>query len=225
MDTILVVDDDPSMLKLVSANLSDAYYVVTTLDPEQVLSLALKLKPAAILLDLMMPRYSGFELCQCLHGLSYTSRIPLFVVTGQPAEKYETHCLNLGASCFIEKPVDFESLKTNLTVQLQKTKPERRAHIRTQLRVVVTLRGMDAKGQPFEETTVTENLSAAGFFCVCARNLSSLSPVEVFMGMGAECPAGQARVVRRESPLTPWQRYAFHFIQATDEWLFDRQSN
>lgn len=221
MHTILVVDDDPSMLKLVSANLSETYDVVTTADPEQVLGLAIKLKPAAILLDLMMPRYSGFELCQCLHTLSYTSRTPLFVVTGQSKEKYETRCLNLGASCFIEKPVDFESLKTNLGVEIEKEKPERRAHVRAALRVIVTLQGTDAKGQRFEETTVTENLSSGGFLCLCARNLAYQGRIDVFIGMGTQCLAGHARVVRRESPLTPWQRYAFHFTETTDEWLLD----
>ena len=221
MHTILVVDDDPSMLKLVSANLSDTYEVVTTGDPEQVLGLALKLKPAAILLDLMMPRYSGFELCQCLHTLSYTSRTPLFVVTGQSKEKYETRCLNLGASCFIEKPVDFESLKANLARELEKDKPERRAHVRAPLRVIITLQGKDAKGQPFEETTVTENLSSGGFLCLCGRNLAYQGRIDVSIGMGTACLAGHARVVRRESPLTPWQRYAFHFMETTDEWLLE----
>src|SRR5258708_30899244 len=92
----------------------------TTLFRSQVLGLALKHKPAAILLDLMMPKYSGFELCQCLHTLSYTSRTPLFVVTGESAERYKTHCLNLGAREFIEKPVDFNLLRPKLAAQLQR---------------------------------------------------------------------------------------------------------
>jgi DNA-binding response OmpR family regulator len=219
MHTILVVDDDPALLKLVSANLSDTYDVVGTEDPEQALGLALRHKPAAILLDLMMPKYSGFELCQCLHSLSYTSRTPLFVVTGHSAEKYETHCLNLGASRFIEKPVDFENLKAALASELQKEKPERRAHVRLPLRIVITLKGADARGGSFEETTLTENVSSGGFLSACTRNLRPQALVDVFVGGGTERLAGQARVMRKESPLTPWQRYAFHFIRTTDEWL------
>jgi response regulator RpfG family c-di-GMP phosphodiesterase len=224
MQTLLVVDDDPAMLKLLRANLSDTYDVLATGDPEEVLGLALKRKPSAILLDLMMPKYSGFELCQCLHTLSYTSRTPLFVVTGQPADKYEAHCLNLGARHFIEKPVDFEILKQRLADELQKKKPERRAHIRATLRVIVTLRGIDARGHRFEETTVTENLSFGGFLCASARKLPQGEQVDVFLGMGTTSLAGHARVVRVESPLTPWQRYAFQFIETTGHWLLDQQA-
>jgi len=141
MHTILIVDDDPSMLGLLRINLSDTYNVVTASDAEQVLGLALKHKPAAILLDLMMPKYSGFELCQCLHTLSYTSRTPVFVVTGESAERYKTHCLNLGAREFIEKPVDFDLLRSKLASELQQERPERRAHVRVPLRAIVTPQG------------------------------------------------------------------------------------
>jgi PleD family two-component response regulator len=44
-------------------------------------------KPGARLLDLIMPDCSGFELCPSFHNLSYTSRIPIFVVTGESSNK------------------------------------------------------------------------------------------------------------------------------------------
>jgi DNA-binding response OmpR family regulator len=52
--------------------LSEGYEVIDTVDPEQALGLALEHKPDAILLDLMMPKFSGFELCQSFCSLSYT---------------------------------------------------------------------------------------------------------------------------------------------------------
>jgi DNA-binding response OmpR family regulator len=223
MQTILVVDDDPSILKLLSVNLSESYDVVETNDPEQVLGLALKHKPAAILLDLMMPKYSGFELCQCLHSLSYTSRTPVFVVTGESAERYKAHCMNLGATEFIEKPVDFELLKTTLAAELRKERPERRAHVRVPLRVIVTLIGGRATAGGFEEVTMTENSSAGGFLCTTQRVLQNGSAVEVFLGIGTERLAGRASVVRQEAPRTPWQRYAFRFLETTDEWVLRRR--
>ena len=216
MHTILIVDDDPPMLRLLSINLSDDYSVVTTNDPEQVLGLALKHKPAAILLDLMMPKYSGFELCQCLHTLSYTSRTPLFVVTGESAERYKTHCLNLGAREFIEKPVDFDLLRTKLTAELQKELPERRAHVRVSLRVILTLKVVNTLGASFDEVTITENLSAGGFLCTSQLTLPIDSAVEVYIGVRF---AGRARVTRKESPRTPWQKYAFQFQESTPEWV------
>jgi DNA-binding response OmpR family regulator len=219
MPTILVVDDDLSMLKLLSANLSDIYDVVEASAPEHVLGLALKHKPVAILLDLMMPKYSGFELCQCLHTLSFTSRTPVFVVTGESAERYKTHCLNLGASGFIEKPVDFDLLKATLEAELQKERPERRSSARVPLRVIVTLLGDHARSEALGEVTTTENVSAGGFLCTSPRALQNGSVVQVFLGMGVEHLAGHARTLRRESPLTPWQRYAFQFLGTTEEWV------
>ena len=52
------------------SRLSEGYEVIDTQDPEQALGLALEHKPDAILLDLMMPKFSGFELCQSFRALS-----------------------------------------------------------------------------------------------------------------------------------------------------------
>jgi len=74
---ILIVDDDEAMRGLLRARLSDSYEIIDTANPEQALGLALEHKPEAIFLDLMMPKFSGFELCQSLRSVSYTSRIPI----------------------------------------------------------------------------------------------------------------------------------------------------
>src|ERR1700682_359573 len=97
MHKILIVDDDRSMRSLLRVRLSDAYQVFDTEDPEQALALALEHKPDAVLLDLMMPKFSGFELCQSLRSLTYTSTIPILVITGETEAKYKDHCANLGA--------------------------------------------------------------------------------------------------------------------------------
>ena len=59
MHKILIVDDDEATLKLMRRRLSEAYEAICTRDPEQALGLALEHKPDAILLDLMMPKFSG----------------------------------------------------------------------------------------------------------------------------------------------------------------------
>src|SRR5579863_5394099 len=111
MPKILIVDDDEAVRGLLRMRLSGAYQIVETGDPEQALALALEHKPDAILLDLMMPGFSGFELCQSFHSLSYTSRIPIFVISGEAGAKYKEHCENLGAKGYFDKPVDFVALK------------------------------------------------------------------------------------------------------------------
>ena len=216
---ILVVDDDESVRKMLFIRLSDGYEIVETGDPEQAVALALEHKPDAILMDLMMPGFSGFELCSSLHSLSYTSRIPIFVVTGEAGAKYQEFCANLGAKGYFQKPIDFKKLKDTLAAELGTKQPERRRHKRVQMRVALKLRGTDAEGNAFEQFTTTENVSAGGFLAVCMASLVKGTIVEVFLSAGQERYAGRAQAVRKESSGSPWQRYGFEFLETTPDWV------
>ncbi|MBZ5704557.1 MAG: response regulator [Acidobacteriia bacterium] len=222
MQKILIVDDDPAMRGLLRKRLADTYEIIDTGNPEQALGLALEHKPDAILLDLMMPKFSGFELCQSFHSLSYTGLTPIFVISGESAAKYKEHCENLGATAYFEKPVDFVELKRRLGAELLNKRPERRSSVRVRMRVTLKLRGTDASGKTFEELTATENVSAEGFLCNCAQPLVKDAIVEVFLVGGAERYVGRARVVRQESPGAPWQRYGFQFQEKTLEWVLQK---
>lgn len=222
MQKILIVDDDPAMRGLIKKRLSDTYEVIDTGDPEQALALALEHKPEAILLDLMMPKFSGFELCQSCHSLSYTSRIPIIVISGESAAKYKEHCENLGATAYFEKPVNFPELKRKLAAELQVGRPERRGSVRVRMRLTLKLRGTDANGKPFEEMTATENVSAEGFLCNCTLPLVKDAVVDVFLVGATEHFVGRARIVRKEAPGAPWQRYGFQFQEKTSDWVFHR---
>jgi len=220
MPKILIVDDDEAVRGLLRMRLSGAYQIVETGDPEQALGLALEHKPDAILLDLMMPGFSGFELCQSFHTLSYTSRIPIFVITGEAGVKYKEHCESLGAKGYFHKPLDFAALKTALANELKDKQPERRAHKRVQMRVFLKLRGTDPNGKQFEESTTTDNVSAGGFLCNSAVTLAKGSPVDVFLTSGGvERHAGRAHVVRKEPTGSAWNRYGFQFDETTSDWV------
>jgi CheY-like chemotaxis protein len=220
LPTVLVVDDDESVRGLLRLRLSDSYEVFETGDPEQAVALALERKPDVILLDLMMPGFSGFELCQSLHSLSYTSRIPIFVVTGQAGSKYREHCASLGAKGYFQKPIDFAALKAALAAEMQSKPPERRQHKRVQMRVPVKLRGTDANGKTFELATTTDNVSARGLLAVCTVSLVKGAPVEVYVTAGGQDRlAGRARAVRKDAPGSPWQRYGFEFLETTSDWV------
>ncbi len=220
MEKILVVDDDDAMRGMLKMRLSDTYETIDTGNPIQALGLALEHKPRAILLDLMMPDCSGFELCQSFHNLSYTARIPIFVVTGESASKYRDYMSNLGAAGYFEKPIDFAKLKSRLASELQTRPLERRAHVRVRMKLILKLKGTDAAQRSFEQLTTTENVSAGGFLCTLPLALSPDSSLEVFLsGAGHEHYVGRVRVVRKEAPNTPWQRYAFEFTERTTEWI------
>jgi DNA-binding response OmpR family regulator len=216
---ILIVDDDEDVRNLHSLRLGDVYEPVMTGDPEEALALALEHKPAAILLDLMMPRLSGFELCQTLHSLSYTSLIPIFMITGESSEKYKQHCESLGAKAYFEKPVNYAALKAALAAELESQRVERRAHVRLNMRVVLKLRGKDATGRDAEISTVTENASPAGFLAGCPLILKQGDLFDVFVVASGERFAGRAKAVRIESRGAPWQRYGFQFTETTNDWI------
>ena len=221
MHKILIVDDDEASLELMRIRLSEAYEAICTRDPEQALGLALEHKPDAILLDLMMPKFSGFELCQSLRSLSYTSTIPIIVITGELDAKYKEHCANLGAVGYFEKPLDFDQLKRTLTAQIESNRPEHRVHVRVRMRLALKLRRTHASGRKFEEMTTTENVSAAGFLCNCMSALVKGAIVEVSLSsVGGERYVGRAQVVRKESSGTPWHRYGFEFREKTLDWPF-----
>ncbi|HTZ59683.1 MAG TPA: response regulator [Acidobacteriaceae bacterium] len=220
MNKILIVDDDDAMRGLVKRRLSDTFEVIDTGNPEQALALALEHKPSAILLDLMMPDCSGFELCQSLHTLSYTARIPIFIVSGESAAKYRDHVSSLGASGFFEKPLNFPELKSRLAQTVDAARAERRAHVRVRMKFVLKLKGADERGRTFEQLTTTENVSAGGFLCAFPIALAKDAVLEVFLsGAGQDRFVGRARVVRQEEAGTPLQRCAFQFVERTAEWI------
>jgi len=220
MQKILIVDDDDAMRALVKRRLSDTYEVIDTGNPVQALGLALEHKPAAILLDLMMPDCSGFELCQSLHTLSYTSRIPIFVVSGESSAKYRDYVTTLGASGFFEKPLNFPELKARLAQISQAAHGERRAHVRVRMKFVLKLKGTDERGRSFEQLTTTENVSAGGFLCTFPIALADNTVLEVFLARGGQDRfVGKARAVRREDPDTPLQRCGFQFTERSSEWI------
>src|SRR5579871_894746 len=143
MKKLLIVDDDTALRGMMRMRLSDTFEVFDTEDPEQALALALEKKPDAILLDLMMPKFSGFELCQSFRALTYTSYLPIFVISGQSGAKYKEHCDQLGVAGYFEKPIDFKKLKERLAVELEHNRPERRSEVRVRMRVPLRVKGID----------------------------------------------------------------------------------
>jgi CheY-like chemotaxis protein len=218
MPKILIIDDDEAMRGLLRTRLG-TYETIETGDPEQALALSLEHKPDAILLDLRMPKFSGFELCRSLHSLSYTSMIPIFVISGEAGGQNKEYCEALGAKGYFQKPLDMVALKAALDTAIQGKQRECRAHVRVRMRVSLKLKGIDMNGKRFEETVFTENVSAGGFLCQCRSLLWEGASVEVFLIGEQERYAGLAQVVRRESPGDSWPRHGFRFKEVTSEWV------
>ena len=219
MPRILCVEDDQTMRELLREHLQDAYEIIETGDASEAIALALQHKPDCILLDLMLPEFSGFELCQTFASLSLTRLIPILVLTSQPAADYKDFCLNLGAADYFEKPVDFTRLRKCVHCVVDRKPPERRSEARVRLSVVLKLSGLDVTGQKFEVLTATDDVSASGFSTSCMVPLAKHAVVEVFLRGASERYSGRARVVRTEWRDTSWQRYGFQFIERPNQWI------
>jgi CheY-like chemotaxis protein len=167
-------------------------------------------EPDVILLDLSMPGFSGFELCQTLSSLSFTQKIPIFIVTGGD-ERNKTFCQNLGALRYFTKPVNFAELKSSLEWVFNTKRLERRRDLRVQLKIPLTLKGRRKDGADFETRVTTENVSKSGFLCACDRSLDEISAVEVSLLGQRNHRLGDARLVRVVTTDASAPRYGFQF--------------
>jgi DNA-binding response OmpR family regulator len=221
MGKILVVDDDESMRRLIRLNLGTEHEVIDAGMPESALSLALEHKPDAILLDLRMPKYSGFELCRTFTSFSATQLIPVFIISGEAGTKTKDFCRELGAVAYFEKPVDFDSLLATLADCLKSGRKERRNEVRVRLRIPLKLRGTDGSGTPFQMLSTTENVGRNSFLCACAAVLARDSVVEVALVRSTDDQVGKARVTRAENENTEYPKYALRFLEPPDAWVLN----
>jgi DNA-binding response OmpR family regulator len=219
MDKLLIVDDEEAMRRLLRINLADRYEIIDTGDPEQALALAMQDRPNAILLDLRMPKYSGFELCRTFNSLTSTQLIPLIIVSGEAGTATKSLCKELGATAYFEKPIDFDALRAGLKNVLHAVRPERRSELRVRLRVMLKLRGTDIGEKPFEEVSATENVSQSGFLCGCTAALKEDSTIEVYLTSGGTKFVGKARVIWFDGCNTPYPRYGFRFVEKDGDWI------
>jgi CheY-like chemotaxis protein len=199
--------------------LADLYEIADTGDPEEALAIALQVKPDCVLMDLMMPKLSGFELCQTLASLSYTRHIPVFIVSGEPKAQYEDFCKAVGALAYFQKPVNFDELRTQLAAALGAKMKEHRSEVRVRLGVTLKLKGTDALGANFEVITHTDNVSANGFRCVCTAPLKVDAVVEVLKVNDADQFVGNARVMWVDSSNAPWPVAGFRFGEKPRQWV------
>jgi signal transduction histidine kinase/DNA-binding response OmpR family regulator len=139
--TVLVVDDDPNAVDLITRTLHAANFrVVATNDGQEALDLAHRIVPAAITLDVIMPGMDGWSVLRALKSDAATSHIPVIMATMLDDKEIGTA---LGATDFLTKPIDRKQLATLLkrygvakekrSVLLVEDNPEVRAILRRSL--------------------------------------------------------------------------------------------
>ena len=111
MQTILVVDDTPSQLELVSKYLREGGYVVlSAADAQEALSKALAQKPDVVVTDVVMPGMSGFELCRTLRKNPITQKVPIVICSSKNQELDRLWGMKQGADAYVTKPFTQEEL-------------------------------------------------------------------------------------------------------------------
>lgn len=116
---ILVVDDDPDLLKALRLRLrANNCKVITASDGYSVIGAAQKEHPDVIILDLGLPAGDGFVVLERLQQSDALSGIPVIVLTARDPQGNEARALKAGATAFFQKPVDNEELLNSIRLSL-----------------------------------------------------------------------------------------------------------
>jgi DNA-binding response OmpR family regulator len=120
--TVLAIEDDPAILRGLADNLRfDGYDVITASDGETGYHLQKERKPDLIVLDLMLPRMSGFELCRKLRGEGIQT--PILMLTARSEEPDRVLGLDLGADDYVTKPFSVRELMARVRALLRRSQP------------------------------------------------------------------------------------------------------
>ena len=118
---ILVVEDEPNQVELIEFNLnSEGYEVVVARDGEEALNLAEEENPDLILLDWMLPKVSGIEVCRQLRRSKMTREIPIVILTARSEESDKIRGLDIGADDYITKPYSIKELLARVRAAMRR---------------------------------------------------------------------------------------------------------
>ncbi|HEX9372283.1 MAG TPA: response regulator transcription factor [Roseiflexaceae bacterium] len=122
MATILVVDDDPRILSVVSRGLHfEGYDVQTAADGHEALRIARENPPNAVVLDVMLAGMDGLEVCRRLRR---GTNAPILMLTARDAVPDRIAGLDSGADDYLVKPFDFDELLARIRALLRRTQPQ-----------------------------------------------------------------------------------------------------
>jgi DNA-binding response OmpR family regulator len=169
---ILIVEDDPQVIKAVekSFSLEQGFTSLAVSDPDRVLREAISYKPDLILLDIKLPGGDGRQLIKALKENSATRTIPVIFLTGMSSEGDRVLGLNLGADDYLVKPFGAMELLARIQAVLRRTLPPRTEGKALSARGLcldegnrtATLNGKSLKLQPREFEVLFQLASRAG---------------------------------------------------------------
>ncbi len=167
---ILVVDDEPHLLKLVRSNLETQHYkVITALDGVSGLGMVDKEGVDLVLLDVMMPGMDGFDVLQKIREFS---SVPVIMLTAKDQDVDVVKGLHLGADDYVRKPFSVHELLARVESVLRRAAPSEEVQARPPFtsdeftmdfqQRRITVRGKDIKVGPTEYKLLTQLVQNAG---------------------------------------------------------------
>ena len=124
MPRILIVDDEPDLVRLLDYNLKQAgYETITTSTGETALALARARKPDLVLLDIMLPDISGTEVCRQLRRDASLKSVPILMLTAKSEEVDRVVGFELGADDYVTKPFSVRELVLRVKAVLRRGGP------------------------------------------------------------------------------------------------------
>lgn len=121
---ILICDDDPLLIELMSFRLqAKGFEVITAMDGDEALSKVASEQPSLVVLDAMMPRLDGFEVLSRIKSDAGVAHIPVIMLTARKGEKDIVSALERGADDYLVKPFIPEELLARLSKLLARQAP------------------------------------------------------------------------------------------------------
>lgn len=117
-DVILVVEDEKPLSEILCYNLEkEGYEVIIAYDGEQAINMGIEQNPNLILLDIMLPKYDGFQVCRKIREVS---NVPIIMLTAKDEEVDKILGLELGADDYITKPYKVRELIARVKANLRR---------------------------------------------------------------------------------------------------------
>jgi two-component system alkaline phosphatase synthesis response regulator PhoP len=157
--TVLVIDDEPEILKLLDHNLTRAgYVVITAKDGERGLEAVRRHRPDLVILDVMLPGMDGWDVCKGIKGDPVTAGTALLMLTARGEEENRILGLELGADDYVTKPFGVRELIARVKALLRRSEQgeERPEVIRVGKLVIDSGRRQVRHGEQSVDLTATE---------------------------------------------------------------------
>jgi DNA-binding response OmpR family regulator len=161
-ERILIIEDDPASMRGLKDNFGfKGYEVATATDGEQGLEKALSLRPDLIVLDIMLPKVNGYEICRLIReeGLD----IPIIMLTAKGHESDIIQGLNMGADDYVTKPFSIQELLARANALLRRRR-QAEAQMRSFGPFVLNLTSRQLRKDGHEVTLTPKEFDLLAFF-------------------------------------------------------------